>query len=380
MITRICNGKVVSGEISEQYVYFENGVITAVTPRELPFDCEVDAKGGYICAGFIDLHCHGGGGADFSDGTEEAIRVASEAHLRHGTTSLFPTLMSLGKNDLQSRLKVFKDMKNKPQNFCGVHLEGPYLSPEQCGAQKGDVLRFPEPNEYEFILSEYDIARWSYAPELDKDFAFLTALSRRGTIAAAAHTNASCKEMLAAATHGCGLITHLYSATSTITRKNGFRTAGVTEAAYLSEDICSELITDGRHLPAELILLAFKRIGSDRLALITDAMRAAGTDIKESFIGPMGSGVWCIIEDGVAKLPDRSAFAGSIATTDRLVKTCVEAGVPLAEAVKAITKTPAKIAGLKNKGSLEKNFDADIVILDAELKTQNVIVKGKKVI
>lgn len=380
MITKIINGKTVTDEVKEEFVYFDEKEIISVTSEEMPYDNEIDADGGFICPGFIDLHCHGGGGADFSDGTEDAIRIASDIHLHHGTTSLFPTLMSLGKTDLRNKLEVFKRIKEKPTNFCGVHLEGPYLSPDQCGAQKGDILRLPDYKEYTSILDEYRISRWSYAPELDSDFGFLSELNKRGVLAAAAHTNATCSEMLAAEKCGCKLITHLYSATSTITRKNGFRTAGVTEEAYLSDNIFSELIADGRHLPNELILLAFKLIGSDRLALITDSMRAAGTDIKESFIGPIGGGVKCIIEDGVAKLPDRSAFAGSVATTDRLVATCVKAGVPLTDAVKAMTKTPARIAGLKNKGELKRGYHADIVILNSDFKTQKVIAKGKVIV
>lgn len=378
MITRIKNGKIINeGKETDGYVYFDGDGITAVCGEELRFDREIDAENGFVCPGFVDIHCHGGGGADFGDGTTEAVVTAARAHLLHGTTSLFPTLMAAEFPETENALAAIGRAENFVSNLCGAHLEGPYLSPAQCGAQKKGNLKLPEARDYLRILDRYKVARWSYAPELDESFAFLDCLVKYGVVAAAAHTDATCIQMKAALDRGCRLITHLYSCTSTITRKNGFRTAGVTEAAYLYDGLSAELIADGKHLPDQLIRLAYKIKGSDRLALVTDAMRAAGTELKESFIGKEGSGVRCIIEDGVAKLPDRSAFAGSVATADMLVRTCVEAGVSLAEAVKMMTETPAKIMNLSGKGALSPGYDADIVILDKKLNVKKVISKGE---
>lgn len=377
MVTRITNGKVlIGGAFRETDIYFDGKTITGIG-TEQSYDRTVDADGNYVTAGFVDVHCHGGGGADFSDGDPQGACRAAQMHLRHGTTTLFPTVVSADFAVLEQAICAIEQAQREMPSLGGIHLEGPYFSPAQTGAQNGSTLRSPKPEEYGMILSRHKIARWDYAPELDGDFQFLDALLDAGTLPAAAHTDAACEEMEAAAEHGCRVITHLYSCTSTIRREAGFRIAGVVEAAYLRDDICAELIADGCHLPHTLLRLAYKLKGSERLMLVTDAMRAAGMSQSGTFdIG----GVPCVIEDGVAKLMDRSAFAGSIATADRLVRTCVQAGIPLAESVKMITQTPARIMGLSHKGRLEVGCDADIVIFDENIEMKTVILQGELVL
>lgn len=376
MVTRIINGKVlIDGAFRETELYIEGKTIVGVGTA-LSYDRTVDARGNYVSAGFIDLHCHGGDGADFADGDRDGVCRAALMHLNHGTTTLFPTVISADFDVLDRAICTIEEVSCTLPNLGGIHLEGPYFSPAQTGAQNAKALRKPEAREYEVILKHHKIARWDYAPELDEQFRFSEVLQSVGTLPAAAHTDATCKEMEAAADHGCRLITHLYSCTSTIRREAGFRIAGVVEAAYLRDDVCAELIADGCHLPHELLRLAYKLKGPDRLALITDAMRAAGMNQNGPFeIG----GVPCVVEDGVAKLMDRSAFAGSIATADRLVRTCVDAGIPLADSVKMLTETPARIMGLSNKGRLAVGYDADIVIFDENITIQTVILQGELV-
>lgn len=377
MVTRITNGKVlVDGQFRETDVFFDGKTIVGIG-KQIPWDRTVDAGGNYVTAGFIDVHCHGGAGADFSDGDPEGVCRAADMHLRHGTTTLFPTLISADFNVLERAICAIEQAQEKMPSLSGIHLEGPYFSPAQTGAQNGSALRRPMPEEYGTILSRHKIHRWDYAPEMDTDFAFLDALLQAQAIPSAAHTDATCEQMEAAADRGCRLITHLYSCTSTIRREAGFRIAGVVEAAYLRDDICAELIADGCHLPHSLLRLAYKQKGPDRLMLVTDAMRAAGVSQSGTFdIG----GVPCVIEDGVAKLLDRSAFAGSIATADRLVRTCVQAGIPLEESVKMITQTPARLMGLSHKGQLAEGYDADIVIFDENIRMKSVIVQGESVL
>jgi N-acetylglucosamine-6-phosphate deacetylase len=176
---------------------------------------------------------------------------------------------------------------------------------------------------------------------------------------------------------GCRLITHLYSCTSTVTRDHGFRSLGVIESAFLEDDMYVEIIADGKHLPSELIRMIYKIKGSDRVALITDSLALAGTDVKT---GRMQSTDF-IIEDGVCKLLDRSAFAGSIATADRLVSVLVkDVGIPAAEAVKMLTETPADIMNLQKKGRLNPGFDADIVVFDSDISVKQVFVGGEKIL
>jgi N-acetylglucosamine-6-phosphate deacetylase len=175
--------------------------------------------------------------------------------------------------------------------------------------------------------------------------------------------------------NGCSLITHLYSCTSTITRDHGFRRLGVIETAYLCDDMDVEIIADGKHLPPELIRMIIKIKGAEHVALVTDSLAIAGTDITEGVM----SGTPFIVEDGVCKLADRSALAGSIATMDRLLRTMVfKADIPLMDAVRMSSETPARIMGiLDRKGTLEKGKDADIVMYNKALEVQCVWSMGK---
>ena len=377
MITRIKNGNVlVDGVFQKVDLFFDGKTIVSIG-ADMPFDQDIDAEGNYVTAGFIDLHCHGGGGADFSDGDTEGVIRAANTHLQHGTTTLFPTALSADFAVLERAICAIEEAQKTLSMLAGIHLEGPYFSPAQTGAQNGKALRKPLPEEYHTILAKHKIARWDYAPEMDPDFGFLRALLEADTIPAAAHTDATCEEMEAAAKQGCRLITHLYSCTSTIRREAGFRIAGVVEATYLRDDVCAELIADGCHLPHSLLRLAYKLKGPDRLVLVTDAMRAAGLEQTGAFdIG----GVPCIVEDGVAKLLDRTAFAGSVATADRLIRTCQAAGIPLADCIKMMTQTPAGIMGLHNKGRIAVGCDADIVIFDSDISIKKVFLQGAQVI
>lgn len=374
MITRIANGRVwTEGRFVDADVYVEDGKILSVGGA-YPCERTVDAKGGYVTAGFVDIHCHGGGGYDFNSGDRAAVAAAAGTHLAFGTTTLFPTVTSADAEGMIRAIEAIEAARADAPSLAGIHLEGPYFSPSQMGAQNGSTLRPPQREEYEPILKKYNIARWDYAPDRDPDFSFLEALLAHGVLPAAAHTDATCREMEAAADRGCRLVTHLYSCTSTVRREKGFRIAGVLEATYLRDDICAELIADGCHLPPELLRLAYKCKGADRLALVTDSMSAGGTDREGEF--ELG-GVRCIVEDGVAKLLDRSAFAGSVATADRLVRTCVAAGIPLSDAFKMMSETPAAMMGLTGKGRIAPRMDADIVILNSELFVTGVMLGGK---
>jgi N-acetylglucosamine-6-phosphate deacetylase len=223
-----------------------------------------------------------------------------------------------------------------------------------------------------------DIVRWSLAPELPGALQFAKVLRERNILTAVAHSDAIYEEVLDAYDAGFTLATHLYSGMSTITRRNAFRYAGVVEAAYLIDGMDVEIIADGVHLPKSLLQFVYKFKGPDRTALCTDSMRGAGMPDGESILGSLEKGQRVIIEDGVAKLPDRTAFAGSVATTDRLVRTMIQvAGVPLVEAVRMMTLTPARIMRLdQHKGSISKGKDADLVLFDENINVSHTIVEG----
>ena len=381
MITRIKSDRIIAGKtIVSGYVFINDATITHVTDQELPFDKEVDLTGYYVSPGFIDMHTHGGAGHDFINGEDDVVQGCN-FHLKHGTTSILPTISASPFAKMRHAVDgIQKAMQNpaSKSNIIGAHLEGPYLSKAQCGAQCTDFITEPKAEEYEPLVAQYGnaIARWTYAPENDENDTFCKFLKANGIVASAGHTNAIYDDMLTAMENGCNLITHLYSCTSTITRKQGFRQLGVLETTMLHDEIDAEIIADGRHLPPELIRLIVKIKGIDHLALVTDSLAVAGTEAKSGFMVDTSF----IIEDGVCKLADRSAFAGSIATTDVLIRTVTqEAGLPLLDAVHMMTAVPARIMGL-NKGILAPGKDADIVAFDDSVNITAAFVMGKQVI
>ena len=346
----------------------------------------MDADGLYVAPGFIDLHTHGAGGADFMDGTVEAYLTAARMHAQHGTTLLYPTTLTSTNELLYASFETYEKALSRcgvdGAAFGGMHLEGPFFAPEQAGAQDPRYLRDPRPEEYLEILSRTrHIARWSFAPERPGSPAFAAELRKRGIVPSIGHTNATFADCDAAFKAGCSLMTHFYSCMSTITRRNAYRIAGVIEYGYWQDGMDIEIICDGIHVPADLLKLVVKVKGPEHIALVTDSMRAAGMPEGPSLLGGLSDGQAVIVEDGVAKLPDRSAFAGSVATADRLVRTMVrEGGVPLETAVRMVTANPARIMGISAaKGSLEAGKDADVVLFDDNIHIQRTLIKGKTV-
>lgn len=387
-ILKIHNGKILTPyRIFHGTVIVEGGRIKEVAEGDIdvPGALEIDAKGQYIAPGFIDIHVHGGGGHDFMDGTEEAFLKIAETHAKYGTTAMLPTTLTSEKEELYQTLELYKQAnKNNLSGaqFLGIHLEGPYFSMKQRGAQDPRYIRNPDPEEYKDILSRSsDIKRWSAAPELEGAIEFGNHLRSKGILVAMAHTDAIYEEALVAFEAGFTLATHFYSCMSGVSRRDCFRYAGVIETAYLIDEMDVEIIADGIHLPAPLLKLIYKIKGPDRIALITDSMRAAGMPPGDSILGSKHNGLKVLVEDGVAKLPDRKSFAGSVATCDRLVRNMINmADVPLLEAVKMASQTPANIMGLgSSKGSLIVGKDADIVIFDENIKVSITIVQGRVV-
>ena len=376
-----------SGLIRDGSVLLTDGIITEVSKGNIdaPDAVVINANGNYISPGFIDLHVHGGGGHDFMDNTIEAFLRIAETHARYGTTAMLPTTLSSSRARLLETLKIYNEaapLNQAGSQFIGMHLEGPYFALNQAGAQDPRYIRNPDPTEYREILAAYPcIKRWSAAPELPGAIEFGNYVTSQGVLAAMAHTDAVYEEALAGFENGYKLVTHLYSGMSGVTRRHAIRYAGVIEAAYLINDLDVEIIADGIHLPPPLLKLVYKIKGSERTALITDAMRAAGTNATESILGSLEDGLKVIIEDGVAKLPDRFAFAGSVATFDRLVRNMVWlAGVPLSDAVKMASATPARIMGIADKkGSIAVGMDADLVIFDEDINVQTTIAQGRVV-
>ncbi|HEU5365804.1 MAG TPA: N-acetylglucosamine-6-phosphate deacetylase [Hanamia sp.] len=385
---KIINGRVITTHriLDHASLFISDGMITEVSENKIATkaDITLDAKGNYISPRFIDIHVHGGGGSDFMDGTVKDFLTIAETHLRYGTTALVPTTLSAEKEDLLHTLDVYKNANAKNKSgaqFMGMHIEGPYFAMSQRGAQDPRYIRKPDKKEYNEIIEKAGsiIARWSAAPEIEGAMEFGRYLRGHDILPAMAHTDAVYDDVVNAFENGYTLATHFYSGMSGVSRRNAFRFAGVIESVYLMDEIDVEIIADGVHLPAPLLKLIYKIKGVDRIALITDAMRAAGMGPGESILGSKKNGLKVIVEDGVAKLPDRSSFAGSVATTDRLVRTMINfAGISLIEAVRMMTLTPARIMKIhEHKGSVAIGKDADIVIFDKDINIQYAIVGGE---
>ncbi|HET6252894.1 MAG TPA: N-acetylglucosamine-6-phosphate deacetylase [Puia sp.] len=345
----------------------------------------IDAGGRYVSPGLIDIHVHGGGGHDFMDGTVEAFVGVAVLHARYGTTAMLPTTLTCPIGKLYQILDVYPEARRANVDgaqFLGLHLEGPYLAMNQRGAQDGRFIRLPLGAEYRSILDRSpDIIRWSAAPELEGALEFGRYLRDRGILVSLAHTDAMYEETLEGFRNGYTLATHFYSGMNGVTRRGVYRYAGAVECAYLTEGMDVEVIADGVHLPAPLLRLAYQIKGAGRTALVTDAMRAAGMPEGESVLGGLDDGLPVIVENGVAKLPDRSAFAGSVATAARLIRTMVGGvGVSLPDAVRMMTATPARMIGVEDrKGSLAVGKDADIILFDDQIEIGLTMIGGRVV-
>ena len=307
----------------------EDGRISAVVPEAgAPGGLTVDAEGRFISPGFIDMHVHGGWGHDFLDGTVEAFLEPARRHARHGTTAMAPSLATASFADYERAVRAYRaalPLNKAGSQFLGLHFEGPFFAPSKAGAQDPSQLKRPVPESYLPLLEAFpEIVRVSAAPELEGAFGLGEELRRRGIVAAVAHTDASCAVCEDAFRHGYSLMTHFYCAMSTVVKRGYSRHAGAVEAGYL-QDYDIEVIADGVHLPDDLLRLVYHLKGPDRVALCTDSIRATGLPDGEYIQGSLENGIRFLVEDGVALRPDRGGLAGSVATTDRLVRTMARA-------------------------------------------------------
>lgn len=380
MLTQIINGKILTpqGWLKEGSVILRDNKILEVTNCDLAvIGAElVDVKGMYVVPGFIDIHVHGGGGRDFQEGTEDAFREAVKAHSLRGTTSIFPTLSSSTVPMIERAVETCtRLMAEKDSPILGLHLEGHYLNPNKAGAQLPEWIKNPDPNEYiPIVENSHCLARWDAAPELPGALQFGKYCSEKGILPSIAHTNAEYSDVKAAFEAGFTHVTHFYNAMPGFHNKQGYKYEGTVESVYLIDDMTIECVADGIHVPPTILRMAYKIKGVERMAVITDALAVAAADNSAKAFDPR-----VIIEDGVCKLTDRTALAGSIATSDRLVRTLVQqAEVPLEDAVRMASETPAHIMGVhRRKGTLARGKDADIVILDDKLKVRCVWQMGK---
>ena len=382
MLTQIINGRIFTthGWVENGSVLIDGTRIKAVLNSPEPVkeaEKVIDAHGDYVLPGGVDIHVHGGGGRDFMECTPEAFTVAVEAHRRHGTTSIFPTLSSSTVPMIRHALETCDRLVDDPMSgVLGLHLEGPYFNPKMAGGQLPENIKVPTPEEYVPIVEDFkSLRRWDAAPELEGTEAFGDYLTSKGIVVSLGHTAATPDDVERGYRHGFRHATHFYNAMTGNHKVGCYKYAGVVEAVYCNDGITVEMIADGIHVPPLMLKLIHKEKGTENTCLITDALACAASDSKTAFDPRV------IIEDGVCKLADRSAIAGSIATMDRLVKTAVQkAGIPLEDVARMASETPARIMGVYDrKGSLQAGKDADIMMFDKDLNLTGVVQMGREV-
>lgn len=387
MKTVIYNGSVITTNdiVSNASILIEKDRIIDILNESVPRidDAQyIDAKGSYISPGFIDTHVHGGGGSDIMDGTEEAVVKVAYTHLKYGMTSFVPTTLTSSEERLFKAIDAVDAVKNRDyvgSRILGVHLEGPYISHAYKGAQNPAYVQVPSNGHYKRYLNHsQSIVRISAAPELDGAMEMARDLKERGIVASVAHSDADFSCMEEAAKNGFSHITHMFNGMSSLKSPDYYCRGGVVEGGLLLDEFITEIIADGKHMPGEMLRLLYKCKGPERMILTTDAMRAA--DMPDG-IYDLG-GLEALVDDGVAMLSDRSSFAGSIATADRLVRTAYKlAKIPLATAVNMVSINPAKLIGAdKELGSIDKGKIADILLFDDDINIKTVIQSGKIVI
>jgi N-acetylglucosamine-6-phosphate deacetylase len=355
-------------------------------PRPEPGLKVIDLAGKYLAPGFVDLHVHGGDGHDFMDGTAEAFRAICRVHHRHGTTSLLATSTVARHEQILAFLdqcRRFQSEDTGGARVLGAHFYGPYFAPNARGCHPAEAIRPPQADEFDAYLSYADaIALATVAPELPNAEAFARACAARGVRLNAGHSHATFDQMAAAIDWGVRHVDHLFCAMSDRAKLRLSQTypmrGGVMEATLFFDELSTEVIADGKHLSPELLKLAYKVKGPDRLALVTDANRALDMPDGEYKFGPLDGGEPIRRKDDVGVMPDGQSLASGVMGMDHVVRTFRKlTGAPLVEIVRMATLTPARIAGWDNEiGSIAIGKRADLLVLDRDLNVENVFKEG----
>jgi N-acetylglucosamine-6-phosphate deacetylase len=347
----------------------------------------IDLKAGYLSPGYVDLHVHGGAGADFMDGTADAFQTVCRAHCRHGTTSLLPTTTAARHDQHLAFLKLcqrFRGEDTGGARVLGAHFYGPYFAPEARGCHPATPIRPPRPEEYRSYLDFSDsITTATVAPEVEGAEAFVRTCRARGIRCNAGHSYATFDRMKEAIAWGVRHVDHLFCAMSDRARLRQSQAfpmrGGVMEATLFFDELSTEVIADGKHLNRELLMLAYKIKGLDRLALVTDCNRALDMPDGDYMFGPVDGGEPILRRDGVGVMPDGKALASGVMGMDHCVRTFYQwTGAPLPEVIRMASLTPAKIGGWDTEvGSITKGKLADLLVLDKELRVMQVYRAGR---
>jgi N-acetylglucosamine-6-phosphate deacetylase len=347
------------GELADAWVLLDGDTISATGSGKGAPDADetVDLQGATVVPGFLDLHGHGGGGHAYDDGGSE-LAAALASHRAHGTTRALISLVANPLAELRERLAEIADLTASDPLVLGAHLEGPYLATARRGAHNADYLRTPDAEDVDRLVaaSRGTLRQMTLAPELPGALDVIPQLVDAGVVVAVGHTEATAEQTRAAFDAGARMLTHAFNAMPGIHH----RAPGPVVAALEDDRVTLELILDGEHVHADVARLLLEQ-APGRVALVTDAMAAAGADDGDYRLGSLNVSV----RNGLAHLSGTSTIAGSTLTQDSALRHAIELGIPAPAAVAALTAVPARAIGLGTRhGLIEHGYAADVVVLD----------------
>jgi len=355
------NGKIIS-------------VHSEIDSSVLAADSELDGKGHFLIPGMIDVHIHGAEGFDMMDGTIESVEVVSKACARTGCTSFLATSVSSSLDELLKMVSNVKELAGQEPGaqIAGIHIEGPYLNVKRKGMQNDRYLRHPNQGEMErIILNTGSLLKMvTLAPELPGGIEMIRFLREQGIITAIAHSDATYEEAKQAFENGASHVTHCFNGMRPIHHRD----PGLVIAAFEESNVSVQAIVDDVHLHPAIVRLIYREKGPEKMVLITDALQAMG----------MGDGTYLFgghevtVRNGVATLDDGTLASSTVTMNEALAKT-VRTGIPLSDAVKMATQTPANILGLAHKGRIRAGADADLVLMNDQFEVIWTIINGKMV-
>jgi N-acetylglucosamine-6-phosphate deacetylase len=367
----LTNGRLVTPDgIVDGWLETTGHTITAIGPGRPPRPADRDLAGRWVVPGFVDIHVHGGAGADFSPGNHTAARQIVDLHRRQGTTTMVASLVTAGVDTLLTTLGSLAELVDDGV-LAGIHLEGPFLAPARCGAHDPSLLRAPEPEVVDRMVAagRGAIRMATLAPELPNATDAVRRLVHAGVSVAIGHTDATYAQTRAAIDAGATVGTHLFNAMRPIHH----REPGPMPALLEDDGVAVELICDGVHLHPAVVRMTARTAGPDRVALVTDAMAAAGAGDGDFLLG----GLAVRVTDGVARLADGDTIAGSTLTMDRAFQGAIDAGIGLDAAVRMASTTPARLLGIADRvGTVAVGLEADLLVLDETLRVRAVMTKG----
>jgi N-acetylglucosamine-6-phosphate deacetylase len=373
MLIKNCN-IVFLDRVENGSVYIENGKIQKINPASTPDTTIIDGEGLFLSPGFIDVHIHGAGGCDTMDGTVSSLNTIAKTIAKNGTTAFLPTTMTCSLEDIKKAVSTVAQCMvegSEGANIVGVHLEGPFISPNMIGAQNPNYVQKPSIETFKYMVGEntHAIKSITLAPEVEGAKELIEYLKKLGIAISLGHSKANYKEAMDGIRWGIGHSTHLYNAMTPFSH----REPGVVGAIFDS-DITTETISDGIHISYPSLRIAYKQKGFNKVLLVTDAMMACGMVDGKYSLG--GQDVF--VKDGAARL-EGGTLAGSILTLDKAIRNVYKnCNYELYDIIKMATYNGARHCGVHHrKGLIQEGYDADLVLFDEDINIKKVIINGQ---